>query len=365
MTVSYKGKFMENIDKYLISPDITVKEAIQKIENTGKKTAFIVDSNKRLLGIFTDGDMRRYVLKNGDLNAKISVAMNKNPIVFKENQTEELNKQIQERSLLVYPIVNDNGQIINIVYWNDKNAIIHPTQKLPENVSVIIMAGGEGTRLYPYTKVLPKPLIPIGDLPVCTHVINSFKKFGCKNFHLILNHKSNMIKAYYNDIEKDFNLHYEVEPKFLGTAGGLSLLKEKINDTCFVSNCDILVDADFSCIYKWHKKENNLITLVCAIKEVQIPYGVINSDSNGAIQNIEEKPAFSFLINVGVYLIEPEVIENLNGEFIHMTDLAQKYINEHKKVGVFPISAGNWLDMGQLKEMENMSQKLKDKCLKD
>lgn len=356
---------MDNIDKYLIPPEMTVKEAIGKIENTGKKTALVIDKNKKLIGIFTDGDMRRYFLANGSLNSPVSEAMNKNPIVFKENQTKELKKQIEERSLLVYPIVDDEGKIIRVVYWNDKTTDIHPTQKMPEDVEVVIMAGGEGTRLYPFTKVLPKPLIPIEDLPICTHVINSFKKFDCKNFHLILNHKSNMIKAYYNDIEKDYNLNYEVENKFLGTAGGLSLLKGKIKNSCFVSNCDILVDADFSCIYKWHKKENNLITMVCAIKEVQIPYGVVNSKENGEIESIDEKPAFSYLINVGVYLVEPEVINSLNGEFIHMTDLAQKYIDENKKVGVFPISSGDWLDMGQLKEMENMSKKLKEKCIKD
>ena len=357
---------MTEIDKYLIPPTLSVKEAIEKIENTGRKTVFIVDEQRKLTGIFTDGDMRRYVLKNGDLSAPITFAMNKEPIVFRETQTKELAKQIEERSLLVYPIVNNENQIVDVVYWNEKSCKgIHPTQKLPENVSVIIMAGGEGTRLYPYTKVLPKPLIPIEDLPICTHVLDSFKKYNCKEFTLILNHKSNMIKAYYNDIDKDYKLNYEVETKFLGTAGGLSLLKNKIKDTCFVSNCDILVNADFSCIYKWHKKEQNLITMICAIKNIQIPYGVVNSKPNGEIENIEEKPELSYLINVGVYLIEPEVINSLNGEFIHMTDLAQKYIDEGKKVGVFPISEGSWLDMGQIKEMENMTNQLKRKCFEE
>lgn len=357
---------MTDLDKYLIPPTLSVKEAIEKIENTGRKTVFIVDENKKLIGIFTDGDMRRYVLKNGDLSSPITFAMNKTPIVFHETQTAELQEQVEEKSMLVYPIVNDECQIVDVVYWNEKNSKeIHPTQKLPENVSVIIMAGGEGTRLYPYTKVLPKPLIPIEDLPICTHVINSFKKYNCKEFTLILNHKSNMIKAYYNEIDKDYKLNYEVETKFLGTAGGLSLLKNKIKDTCFVSNCDILVNADFSCIYKWHKKEQNLITMICAIKNIQIPYGVVNSKPNGEIENIEEKPELSYLINVGVYLIEPKVINSLNGEFIHMTDLAQKYIDEGEKVGVFPISEGSWLDMGQIKEMENMTNKLKRKCFEE
>lgn len=356
---------MDDVNKYLISPDTTVKEAIEKIETTGKKTAFVVDSNKKLIGIFTDGDMRRYVLKNGDLSASIVDAMNPNPIVFKESQACELEKQIKERSLLVYPVVNEKGQITKIVYWNNSKSEIHPTQELPENISVVIMAGGEGKRLYPYTKVLPKPLIPVEDLPICTHVINSFRKYECKNFYLVLNHKSNMIKAYYNDADKDYELNYIEESKFLGTAGGLSLLKGQVKDTFFVSNCDILVDIDYSCVYKLHKKEQNLITMICALKEVQIPYGIIESSEDGSIQNITEKPKYSFLVNVGVYVLEPEVLLDIkDDEFVHMTDLAQRYINEGKKVGVFPISNGDWLDMGQIKEMENMSMILREKCLR-
>ena len=355
---------MQNdIERYLISPDTTVKQAIEHIERTGRKTAFVVDSKRKLLGIFTDGDMRRFILKNGSLTDPVSQAMNPHPIVFKENQTQELEKQLQLKSLLVYPIVNERNQIIRIVYWNDNINQIHPTQQFPKELQVVIMAGGEGKRLYPYTKVLPKPLIPIGDLPICTHIINSFKKFGCKNFSLILNHRSNMIKAYYNETPKDYNLQYFEEKQFLGTAGGLSLLKGKITHTCFVSNCDILVDADYSCIYKWHKKEKNLITLICAIKEVEIPYGVIHSKESGEITSIEEKPSFSFLVNVGVYLVEPEVIEQLDGNFVHMTDLATQYIRDRKKVGVFPIATGDWMDMGQLKELQEMNQKLSNKGL--
>ncbi|MDR1695380.1 MAG: CBS domain-containing protein [Endomicrobium sp.] len=354
----------KNTRKYFISPDATVRQAIEKIQDNGRKTAFIVDADEKLLGIFTDGDMRRFVLKNGNLQSKVTEAMNPNPIVFKENQKEELDKQLKERGLLAYPVVNDTGQIIKVVYWDNKEDIIHPSQELPENTAVIIMAGGEGTRLYPYTKILPKPLIPIGELPICTRIINSFKKFNCKNFNLILNHKSNMIKAYYNDTEKDYSLNYFTEKEFLGTAGGLALLKGTIKDTCFVSNCDILIDTDYSCIYKWHKKEKNLISMVCAIKEMQIPYGVIHSTEAGSIKNIKEKPSYSFLVNTGVYLIEPQVIDNLRQEFLHMPNLAQQYIKKGLKVGVFPVSSGDWLDMGQLEELENMSEKLSEKFKK-
>ena len=167
---------MEDLDKYIVFPELPVKEAIARIEQTGRKTVVVTDDNKKVLGIFTDGDMRRWLLKNGDLSAPVKLAMNSNPIVFKEYEKKEVAKQLEQKALLVYPIVNDEGQLVNLVYWQDKDTNIHPTQHLPKNVNVVIMAGGEGKRLYPYTKVLPKPLIPIGDLPICTHVIESFRK---------------------------------------------------------------------------------------------------------------------------------------------------------------------------------------------
>ena len=136
-----------------------------------------------------------------------------------------------------------------------------------------------------------------GDYTISERIINSFRKFGCDEFHFILNYKSNMIKAYFNDLEKDYNLHYVDEQVYLGTGGGLSLLKGKIRDTCFVSNCDILVDDNYYCIYKFHKEQKNKITFVCAMKNMTIPYGVITLDNDGAIKEISEKPSFSFLTN--------------------------------------------------------------------
>ncbi|GHV86374.1 nucleotidyltransferase [Spirochaetia bacterium] len=351
----------EDAKKFLVFPSIPVRDAIEKIQITGHRTVFVVDLNNTLLGVFSDGDMRRFILNNGKLNDPVSKAMNPSPVSFTDGQEKELKEQIKSRSLLVYPILNQRKQIIKIAYWTNNTNKIHPSQQLPNGTAVVIMAGGKGERLHPITKILPKALIPIEDIPICTRVINSFIKFDCRNFIIILNYKSEMIKAYYNDIHKEYALQFETENSFLGTAGGLYLLKNKIKNTCIVSNCDILVETDFSCIYKWHKKEGNLITFVGAIKEFPVPYGTINADSDGLIQSLQEKPSFSFLINVGVYILEPEVINNLSGEYIDMPDLARKYIAENKKVGVFPVSGNDWLDMGQFKEMEIMSQRLRAK----
>lgn len=225
------------------------------------------------------------------------------------------------------------------------------------------MAGGLGKRLYPYTKILPKPLIPIGEIPISEHIINRFNKYGCKEFFLIVNHKKNMIKAYYNEIEKDYSISYadEDEDKPLGTGGGLSLLKGKINSTFILSNCDILIKEDYEKIYNHHKVEKNLITMVCSLKHIKIPYGVINTNEKGEIEDMKEKPEISIFANTGMYIVEPEVLNLIEeNKFVGFPDIIKRVMDEGKKVGIYPISENAWLDMGQLDEMEEMRSRLEN-----
>jgi len=221
------------------------------------------------------------------------------------------------------------------------------------------MAGGLGTRLYPYTKILPKPLIPIGEIPIVEHIMNRFHLYGSTQFYLIVNHKKNMIKAYFNEIERNYKVSYIDEDKPLGTGGGLSLLKGKINSTFILSNCDILIEEDYEKIYDYHKKEKNLITMICSLKNIQIPYGVIEIGENGEIESMKEKPELSFFTNTGMYIVEPKVIEELKNDMsIGFPDIIESYMSQGEKVGIYPISESSWLDMGQLDEMEEMRRTL-------
>lgn len=344
------------IEKYLISADLTVKQTIEKMESNMIKAVIIVDNDKRVQGIFSNGDMRSFFLKGGSLSDAISVAMNKNPHLYRnENEVEKERKEIVR---VIYPIVDEENRIINIIDDNQsiKTGIVNDSLR---DIPLVIMAGGKGTRLYPYTKVLPKPLIPIGDYTITERIIQKFRKYGCRNVYMVLNYKANMIRAYINDLEKDYSIHYVEEAEFLGTAGGLKLLKEFMKNTFFVSNCDVLVDTDFECIYKTHKKNKNKITFVCSMKDIVIPYGVIETDNNGMITSMKEKPGFSFLVNTGLYMIEPEVLDDIkDNEFIHLPDLAQRYLDKGENVGVFPVSEKSWMDMGQFAEMENMMKQL-------
>ncbi|MCR5523446.1 MAG: NTP transferase domain-containing protein [Clostridia bacterium] len=344
------------IDKYLISSDFTVKKTIEYMEENLIKAVIIVDDEKKVLGLFSNGDMRSYFLKGGELNASVTSAMNVNPVLYKSRDDVEDDRK--KRIKVIYPVVDDDNHIIDVIDYNnpDSSGIINDSLR---DVPLVIMAGGKGTRLYPYTKILPKPLIPIGDLTITERIIDSFRKFGVNDVKMIVNYKGGMIKSYMSELDKDYNLCFIDEDKFLGTAGGLKLLKDKVDSAFFVSNCDILIDADFECVYRTHKNNGNLITFVCSMKNFEIPYGVIETNEDGSIVNMKEKPSFSYLINTGLYLIEPEVLDFIeDNEFIHLPDLAKRCSDKGYKIGVFPISEKSWMDMGQFSEMENMKNNL-------
>jgi len=256
------------------------------------------------------------------------------------------------------PVVDINERITSIIFWDDYELESNKA-KGSLDLPVVIMAGGVGSRLYPYTKILPKPLIPIGDLPIVERIINKFQEFGCKDYYLTVNYKKNMIKSYFEDLDKNYEVSYIEEDKPLGTGGSLYFLKDIINKPFFLSNCDILVDADYESIYNYHKKCNNLITMICAIKNVVIPYGVVELSDNGKIDNMVEKPEFSFLTNTGMYLVEPEVLQKISeNKFINFPDIIEELRNKGENIGVYPITEKCWMDMGQLDEMENMAKRL-------
>lgn len=342
--------------KYIVNTQISVKSAIEKMVQERIKAVVVVDDEGAVAGLFSNGDMRNFFLRGGSLSANICEAMNHNPKLFySENEVIEERKTLKR---VIYPMVDSSRRVIGILDYENTD----PDGKVNDalaDIPLVIMAGGKGTRLYPYTKILPKPLIPIGDVTITERIIHSFQRYGCNDVIMILNHKANMIKAYMTELDKNYSVEFVEEEEFLGTAGGLKLIRDKVHTTFFLSNCDILVDADLECIYKTHKSKGNKITFVCSMKDVVIPYGVVETNQEGVITQIKEKPGFSFLVNTGLYMIEPEVIDDIEeGEFIHLPDLAQRYLDRGEKVGVFPISDKAWMDMGQFNEMENMMKNL-------
>lgn len=226
------------------------------------------------------------------------------------------------------------------------------------NVPVVIMAGGRGMRLMPYTDILPKPLLPIGDRSMVEHVINRFYQYGCRRFYMLVNYKKNEIITYFRKKKCDYSLEFIGEEQALGTGGGLSLLKEKVYEPFILVNCDTLIEDDINKVYQRHKSSNHLITIVCALKNFKVPYGVIDVDKGGRVLSMREKPNMDFLVNTGCYFAEPRVIREMEYNCpVDFTDVIKKYMEQGERIGIFPISECGWIDMGQPDGLERMMQR--------
>lgn len=350
---------MNNFEDLFVSSETTIEHAIRKMDEVAKKILLIVEGRK-LLGVITDGDIRRWILQNGKLEEAVGKIANFSPkYVFEKDYTkEEAGRLMSEHKIEGLPLVNEKKEVTSMVFWYDifDRDVSYYNQI---NTPVVIMAGGQGTRLRPYTKVLPKPLIPIGDKPILELLMERFRKFGCRNFYLSINYKANMIKAYFSDLERDYNIHYLQEDKPLGTAGSLHLLSGKLNESFFVNNCDILVDADYSDILEFHRKNKNKITIIASLKHYVIPYGVVEIGNNEDLKRIMEKPEYNFLVNTGMYLFEPEIIKSISADqFLQIPDLINNYLGKKEKVGIYPVSEKSWMDMGQLEELQAMMDQI-------
>lgn len=277
-----------NIRDYFVDLDVSVFDALGKLNAISKKILFVCDSEHKLIAAITDGDIRRWILKNGSLSAKVREVANFKPKYLYLRDIDKAKDYMKESSIIALPILNNDKTINNIVFWDNDRINAETNFDLP----VVIMAGGKGTRLYPYTKILPKPLIPVGDIPIIERIINQFVQLGCNKFFVIVNYKKEMIKAYFNELkDKKYAIEFVDEEVPLGTGGGLKLLDGKIKGDFILTNCDILIKEDFSSIYKEHKIKGHVVTMICSAKKFTIPYGVIHLNEDEMIESMEEKPS--------------------------------------------------------------------------
>lgn len=345
------GLVNENL---IIEKTDSILSALKQMDRIGKKLLIVLNKNDNtFIGLLSIGDIQRAIIKNFDLNSSISNILREDIIVATEKDSRD---DIEKMMMLIraefMPIINDKKKIIDVLFWKDfiNMGKLPPTEKL--NLKVVIMAGGEGTRLKPITNVLPKPLIPIGEKPISEHIINRFVDAGCNEFFFSVNSKAELIEYYFNSFEHpEYYIKYLKEEKPLGTAGSLHLLNGKINETFFVSNCDIIIDQDYSEIYRYHKSNGNELTLVAALKHYKIPYGTVNTGTNGLLNEMKEKPEITYKINAGLYILEPHLLFEIpQNKFFHITDLINKIKNRNGKVGVFPVSEKSWKDIGEWDE---------------
>lgn len=341
------------MNKEIFYKSKTLLEAMQYMSKHGLKSLVIVDQENKLFGTITDGDIRRHLINGGILDVSIENICNTSCRYFyKEHLREEnIEEYLKINDIDFIPILSKEDEVVEIYRKGKK------TFGKIDDVGVLIMAGGKGTRMHPFTSVLPKPLIPIGGSTILEQIIQIFTKHLIDNFHISVNFKSKIIKSFFEEMAPSYSVSFLEEEKPLGTAGALKLYKGK-EDLIFVINCDVMFDLDLTDIISEHTNNNFDITLVCAKKEYQIPYGTVLK-KNKLLEKIEEKPLLQYLINTGFYLINSKIIELIkSNEKIDFTDLVSRAKDNNLSVGIFEINDNCWNDIGQWKEYKDTLKKI-------
>lgn len=340
------------IKEISIDKQTSIIAALKQMDENSHKLLLVLDDEK-FHSLLSIGDIQRAIIANVQLDEPVTKILRSEVRVANVNDDKDkIMSYMKERRNDFMPIIDDEKRVVDVIFWDDlfesKREKENPNLKLP----VVIMAGGKGSRLRPLTNVLPKPLIPIGDQTMLEDIMDRFTDVGCHDFYLSVNYKADVIIHYLDHLNNPaYNISYFREEKPLGTAGSLHLLKDKINSTFFVSNCDIIIDEDYSEILNYHRQNGNEITVVAAIKNYAIPYGTLETGNSGRLQSLQEKPDITFKINTGMYILEPHLINEIpENEFYHITYLIEKLIRENRKVGVFPINEGSWTDIGNWEE---------------
>ena len=348
------------ITKLKISPNVSIKEALKKLDEGAEKILFVCDKDGVLLGTLTDGDIRRRILKIGSLREKITHCFNRSPVsVVKDDYTiATVKKLMLERKLAVIPVVDSRKRIVSVHFWKDifeEESIVYKKIDIP----VVIMAGGKGERLGPFTKILPKPLIPVGEKPIIEIIMDKFNQYGVTHFYITLSYKGEMIRAYFESVKKKFKIDYIWEKELSGTAKSLQLVSSRLEETFIVTNCDIIVDTDYGNLVKFHKEHRNILTVVGSIQHHEIPYGMIHFEKEGRIKKIQEKPELDLTVNTGLYVLSKKALSFIPPKKrFDMTDLLQILLKRKKPVGVYPVSQKSYIDIGQWEEYKKALETL-------
>ncbi len=352
--MEHRGYTHMNYSAYIIDRGATVAEALAQLERGGHKILFIAPDDK-LWGVVTDGDIRRYLLANGAMDQPIGAAASDTPIFVRGFHEARARELLEENDITCVPMVDRDDRIHALVF---KHETVHRAARKID-VPVIMMAGGLGTRLLPYTEILPKPLIPVGSMTITEQILNRFKKFGCTHCSIVVNYKRNLIKSYFSEVDPGMQLEFVDEDKPLGTGGGLCFFKGKLNGPAFVTNCDSVIEADYEEILDLHRRTGSILTMVCARKQMCVPYGVVEANEDGEVTDLLEKPSYDLLINTGFYVVSPEFVESIPDDtFTPITEAVERCRAAGKRVSAYVVDDECFIDIGQLEDLKQVEGKL-------
>lgn len=334
-----------------VESSFTLKAVFEKMD-AGDVRLLCVVKGEGYVGIVSAGDIQRAIIANKSLETPVGEILRKNVRVANVNDSfESIRSMMLEFRTEFMPVLDGDGKLVDVYFWDEIFETNVPDyQKI--DLPVVIMAGGKGTRLKPFSNILPKPLFPLGEKTILEVILDKFQNAGCSRFLLSVNYKADFIRSYFEQLENcPHKLEYFIENKPLGTAGSLNLIEDRIKETFFVSNCDIVINEDYSEILDYHRKHQNEITIVAALKHIKVPYGTLETAEEGRLIDLKEKPELTYLINSGLYLLEPQLLSEIPKDtFFHITDLIESVRAREGRVGVFPVSEKSWYDIGEWKE---------------
>jgi dTDP-glucose pyrophosphorylase len=332
----------------LLENDRTVQKAAELLTENSLRIVLVVDQENRLLGTITDGDIRRALMAGSTMISLATSVMQKNPIAVNQGDSRRKALQImREKDLLHLPVLDAKGVVVGLETVRD---LLFKEQR-PN--PVLLMAGGFGKRLYPLTREVPKPLLPVGEKPILQTILEQLAEGGFSQFFLAVHYRSEQVRAHFGDGSKwGVRIEYLEERQPLGTAGALSLLDQTMIDApLLLMNGDLLTRLDFGQLVDFHGEHGGLATMCVREFDFQIPYGVVHGDGD-QVTDIIEKPVQKFFVNAGIYILEPELLGQCRpDEAIDMPDLLRQVVNDGRKVSMFPIHE-YWLDIGRMEEYE-------------
>lgn len=349
--------FSERIQNIIVDSIKTIIQTMKMMDDARTKSLLVFEGD-RFVGMITNGDLQRAIIANKPFNTPISTLIdNANKKYARQgDDIQQIKEWMKEVRAEYMPVLDAEGNLADVIFWDDVLSDTKAEDNRPKiDLPVVIMAGGKGTRLKPITNVIPKPLVPVGDKTILEVIMDQFEGIGCQKFYMSVNYKADMMKYYLSQLDHKYDIEFFMEDKPLGTIGSVSLLKGKITTPFFVSNCDSINEQDYRDVWDYHVQNHNDMTIVTMVKSFKIPYGVIETGEDGLMTALKEKPEQTFQVNTGVYILNPNLIEDIpEGEFFHITHLMERVQARGGRVGCFPVSEHSWKDMGEWPEYLKM-----------
>lgn len=338
---------MKSWEYALVTPEMTLREALACIDRAGSQMALVVDDRRRLLGTLSDGDARRGLLKGLSLADKVTVAMHRSPTVARSIESRQsILALMRQRGLHQMPVVDAEGIVVGM-------EVVDDFLSTPERANwVVIMAGGLGKRLEQLTRDTPKPMLRVGSRPLLETIILGYAAQGFKRFYLAVNYKAEQIEQHFGDGSSfGVEIRYLREQQRLGTAGPLSLLPEVPAEPFVVTNADLLTKEDFGNMVDGHVASGADATMAVREYEMQVPFGVVR-ERDGYIEAIDEKPIQRFTVSAGIYVLSPQVLALVPCQTqFDMPELFEVKAQKGLRARCHRIE-GYWLDIGRLPDYE-------------